>query len=565
MAAEQCYRFVCFVPLSSGGQKFFGFSEFLAALALMVLAWTIADVRYRFRIRTAPLPLQGLTFSVVGVIGVLALLTDWWRAEQWLVPKGNLLTPAAWQALLGGLLLLTFLTWVWFAFIKPAVFSRWNALRFTRALYLAVLKGSPTELPEIADELTRSAKRLIAHSWQFYELEARQTNGTSAQQKADGRWLHVRGYAFDILRLIADRRFCRHIVRSSPVTALALFEEMRTQHKFDLPLGTFAKNITAEAIADRDSFVYQEVHGYDTGIIGQHKPLTQALYGDCEIVHALNDTFDVDYRERDRWEPDQLEAFCRIVLLTFKSYVRTGMHQHSFVLFRAFGNIERTVGGLYKLNGVASDWSSHTELRQLSVIVDFVTEAVTILDEAAPVKNIRLKRRRSEVRRDVYDLVAGFMFELILAASSIKEPRDVCWAVQHNAVWGQFFGFAVPDGPAAKIVGYKLRRLIYDEIAELSKWRNFKGSRILGMMLNVMGLKEHAARPDRSTRPLHRAVLNWTKKNYARMAAESPKVAADCLVEGLTYDAAGPRLIETGMQILDREPRRTVLDLDPAE
>ena len=51
--------------------KFFGFSEFLAGLALMVLAWTIGDIRYRFRVRSAPLPLQGVTYTVVAAVGVL--------------------------------------------------------------------------------------------------------------------------------------------------------------------------------------------------------------------------------------------------------------------------------------------------------------------------------------------------------------------------------------------------------------------------------------------------------------------------------------------------------------
>lgn len=68
MVAEQCIWGVCFVPLNGSGQKFFGFSEFLAGLALMVLAWTIADVRYRFRVRTAPIPLMAITFSVVAVV-----------------------------------------------------------------------------------------------------------------------------------------------------------------------------------------------------------------------------------------------------------------------------------------------------------------------------------------------------------------------------------------------------------------------------------------------------------------------------------------------------------------
>ena len=119
MVIEKCLYGVCFIPLDGNGQKFFGFSEFLAGLALMVLAWTTADVRYRFRVQTAPIPLLGITFSVVTAVGILTLLTDLWRAEQWLVPEGTLLTPGSWQAILGGLFLLTFLTWTWFAFIQP--------------------------------------------------------------------------------------------------------------------------------------------------------------------------------------------------------------------------------------------------------------------------------------------------------------------------------------------------------------------------------------------------------------------------------------------------------------
>lgn len=164
MVAEQCIWSICFASLDDSGQKFFGFSEFLAGLALMVLAWTIADVRYQFRVRTAPIPLMGITFSVVFAVGVLTLLTDLWRAEKWLVPKGNLLTPASWQALLGGLFLLTFLTWTWFAFIRPVTYGRHNAERYAQTLYRFILKGSPTELAVIADELGYSAMALVRYA-----------------------------------------------------------------------------------------------------------------------------------------------------------------------------------------------------------------------------------------------------------------------------------------------------------------------------------------------------------------------------------------------------------------
>lgn len=561
--AEHCYGFLCFVQLKSSDPKFFGFSEFLAALALMVLAWTIADVRYRFRVRTSPLPLQGLTFISVGAVGVLTLLTDLWRAEQWLVPKGSLLTPSGWQALLGGLFFLNFMTWVWFAFIRPAVFSRWNALRFMNELYRKILRGSPTELPEIADELSRSAKTLIQYSWQSEELKAHNRIGV-AKKSISKRAVRVRHHAYNVLLLIADRKFCRHVVQTSPITALALFEEMALIKKFDVPLSTFAKNITAEAIAYKDSFIYHEVAGYDTGYVGHQKPLTKALYGNYRVVSALGQVFDVDYREKQRWDADQWEAFCRLVLMTFKNYIEIEAgYEHSFVLFRVVHDIQSSVQGLHNLNGSASDWWTQDSVRKLDVVVDFAIEAIKILNARKDSVCTTLRRRSDHHHSDVYDLIAELMFEMVFEASAVKEPKNLCWSIQRNSVWSKFFDSFEPEGPAGKIIKFKLRRLIYDEIAKMTEWPNLKGSRVLGMALNVMGLKNHRADSEKSTRALHKAVLSWTKIHYARIAAESPRVANDCLVDGITYESDGPHLIMTGMQVLDREPFRTVLELDP--
>lgn len=564
MDPAQCYWGLCFAPLASGGARLFGFPEFLAALALMVLAWTIADVRYRFRVRTAPIPLQGFTFSVIAAIGGSALMTDLWRAQQWLVPQGHLLSPAAWQAVLGGLFLLTFLTWAWYAFIRPPEFGKWNARRFSSQLYRSILKGSPMELPEIADELSRSARRLVMYSWESTELRWRQKENGDEMQRIT-RSLAARGHAYNILLMIADRKFCRHVVQTSPITALALFREAASQSKFDVPLDSFAKNITSEAIANKDSFAYHEVEAFDNGYVGFDKPLTKALYGNYLLADSLSHVFDVDYRERAGWDADQWTAFGRLLLVTFKSFVEgPKANQHPFIIFRAFHNVQSSVGGLYKLNGSTSEWWNDDIVKRLNFAVSFVNKAIEILDaESSQVQSTL--RRRDEKQKDVYDLVADMIFAIFFEASAVKEPRDLCWAIQHNAVWAELMDtFNRSNGRARKIVMHKTRRLIYKEILRFGEWPNFKGSRVLGMALNVMGLQCAGASSAKEVRALQKVVLAWTKKNYARIAAESPRVAADCMVDGVAYEAEGPCLVKYGIQILDRPPSKTVLRLDPA-
>ncbi|WP_342335639.1 hypothetical protein [Burkholderia pseudomallei] len=556
-----CYWSVCFAHLQRDDPKFFGFSEYLAAVALMALAWTIADARYKFRIATAPIPLETVTFSVVGGVGLLTLLTDWWRAEQWLVPVGRLISPAGWQALLGLVFLANFVVWVYFAFIKPPIYGRLNAFRFTRELYRVVLQGSPEQLPVIADELARSAGALVRHSWQIEELGLAEEMSPVEGKKPSRRFL-VRQCAYEALLLIADKKFCRQAVMASPVIALALFSELRDQKRYRVPLGTFARNFTAAAIANKDSFAYHEVEGYETGIVGYAKPITTALYGEYVAIQSLDEVFDVHYEEQWQWDAMQWKAYCRLLLVTARDYFASGnLWEYPPVFGRAFDDIENSVMNLRKLNGATTDAWKHDEVRKLNVAVKFVLEFIKLMDGHVDARHVTLRRREEDYGKDVCDLVADLMFELIVHASLIQEPRDLCWSVQHNDVWSNFFEGRYPKGTAADIVSFKLKRQLLNEVTRMDKFANYKSTRVLGMLLNVMGLKQHRTERNTGVQGLHRAVLSWTVRNYARLAEESPHVMETVLFAGLTYDPHGPSLIYTRERFLDREVVPVVLKL----
>lgn len=561
MPVNQCFFGVCFIPLDGSGQKFFGFSEFLAGLALMVLAWTIADVRYRFRVRTAPIPLMGITFSVVATVGVLTLLTDLWRAEQWLVPKGNLLTPATWQAILGGLFLLTFLIWTWFAFIRPPSYGRHNAERFAQTLYHFVIKGSPVELAVIADELAYSARALVRHATDRGKLK----NYRLARKDEKKDLPKVEGYANDLLLLIADKRLCRSIVESSPGTALALFQAMADMKKHDIQVETFAKNIVNEALANKDSFLYHEAEGYESGLIGYYKPLSQAMFANYEMVETIETLLEPDIYGNREWDATQWEAYCRVVLMTFRSYVKEGHGGHSSVLYRAKGNIESAASDLYTLNEISSAWDTDS-YRRLRVVVNFIKEAVEILEEKGVPDHVRIRVREKHghPRETFYDHIASMIFEVILHAAAVRAPQWGCWTIQHNSVWGELFNLNL-DGHAGKVIKFKVRRLLYDEIAEMKNFPNFKGAKILGFCLNVMRLTVSQGNYDKNSRALQRAVLSWTRKNFVWLHGYNPRVADACLVDGMTFDVENRRLVRTSpAEGLRREPKYVYLELDPA-
>lgn len=563
MAAEQCLWGICFIQVDESGQKFFGFSEFLAGLALMVLVWTIADIRYRFRVRVAPIPLQGITFSVVAAVGILTLLTDLWRAEQWFVPKGNLLTPASWQAILGGLFLLTFLTWAWFAFIRPPSYGRYNAERYARTLYRFILKGSPAELAVIAEELTFSAKSLVQNATDRGELKNYRIKHEQAEKRNPPK---VEAYANDLLLLIADKRFCRAIVESSPVLALAIFQEMGEAKKYGIQVETFAKNIVNEALANKDSFLYHEAEGYESGLIGYHKPLSHAMFANYKLVEVVGTMLDPDVWRKARWDADQWEAYCRVVLMTFRDYVDKQFWNHSFVLYRAKGAIENAASDLYALNGLSSTWDTDV-CRRLHVVVEFIIDAVKVLDEKGVPEHVclRVREKHGNPRETFYDHIASMIFEVIFHASAVKSPRWECWSIQHNTLWHKLFNFNQLDGPAGQVVKFKVRRLLYDEIADMNRFPNFKGAKILAFCLNVMGLTIRQSDNDKDSRALQKAALSWTRKNYVWLHEYNRCVAEECLVDGMTYEANNRRLVCTHpAEGLRREPSYTYFELNPA-
>lgn len=561
MSTEQCVMGVCFFALDANGPKLFGFPELLAGLALMVLAWTTADVRYRFRVRVAPLPLETLTFGVVAAVGVLTLLTDLWRAEEWLVPRGNLLTPAQWQATLAGLFLVTFLAWSWFAFIAPPKFGKHNAKRFAQTLYGIILRGSPSELAVIADELTRSMSALVRYATNRGNDYPR----NAADKESDPPLEEA--YANDLLLLIADRRLCRAIVESSPVTAMALFREMGRTKKYGIQVETFAKNLVNEALANKDSFLYHEAEGYESGLIGYQKPFSQAMFANYEMVAAVGTLLDPDLSQKSKWDADQWEAYCRVVLISLRDYADQHFWQHSSVLYRAMGYIESTTSDLYKLDGLISTWDSDT-VRRLRVVVEFIKDTVRILDEKGVPEHVRPRVREKHghrPRETFYDHFASMIFEVIFHTSAVRSPLSECWYIQHNLVWGGLFGFHHLDNPAGRMVKFKLRRLLYDEVAQMKEFPNFKGAKILGFCLNVMGLEKRTVDHFEDSRALHKAILLWTKKNFAWLHAYNPRVAEACLVDGISYDAEKRRLVKTyPVEGLRREPHYVYLDVEPA-
>ncbi|MDI3297424.1 hypothetical protein [Janthinobacterium tructae] len=560
---QDCFGYACFA-LAKDSPKFFGFAEYLAALALMVVAWTLAGIRYKFRIGVAIFPLLRMSFVIVAFVGVATLATDFWRAEERFLIEGTIISPAGWQALLGGLFLFVFLSWIWFAIIFPSKFNRWNSEFFKNALHRIILKGNVDECRDIAEELGRSAGAIIHHAWTFTEYRQIYGNGLPQLGFVKNKIYKVRSHANSILMLIADMRFCRYLVKDSSVVIFDIFYEVVDAKKYDISIGVFAKNITVAAIEDRSSFVYQEVGGFHNGYIGEARSFTTILYGDYDLIESANCIFSIFECYSKGWDDEQWAAYFNLILVVFKNYVvsgKDGERSRTFLMVMgglnlvAYPDIDLTVGG--------GSWRENVEYKKFAEVCGFLKKSISILNNnrtsthPIPMRKID----NNGVCQDIYDDLASAVYDKISIASQVRSDKGYCWQMQYRIVWNGFFGVGT-NYEASKIIKYKVRRLIYDGILELKTWPNFNGANLISMMLRIHGFLGVGGNLDKEARNFHGLVLKWLKVNYIELVGRDPNVAMACLFDEIEYDAVGKRLLKTEVSFNGLSTQIKILALD---
>ena len=513
----------------------FGFAEFISALALLVIVYTISDIRYKFRIHIAPLPLFTITYISIAGIGIGTLLLDVWSASQWPVLHIDFLSYFILQGFLGFLFLVLALAWIHYAFVRPRVFNNYNARKYAREILTMVLKSSEVELPIIANELARSAKNIVAIS-----RESPSRIPSKGKKKKNENETHsASDHAYDILLMMGNRRLCKHIISSSPTTVMEFFKEFSKNLDKSLPVSQFVRNISTEAILNKDSILYHEDEGYNS--------FSKTIYGDYDLINVLftnASPLNIHFKTALGLDTEQFEVYTRVTLITLEAYIEHNPNgtERCFALDEAYEYIGQAARNIYKIDG-KTDYYSGEVFSKFSLAVDFVSDALRILNEKS-MPDRRLKAIEDHNMKDIYDQLAKLIFDIILSASSVKSPRDTAWDVHYCTLWGELFNFT-EQGAAQRVIYFRLRRMIYNEICQLSDRPNYKSAKILGICLNILGPTINQQTFMRHDTVLHKVIISWLKKNYLILRECQPDVADACIIGSITYDEENRRIVKS--------------------
>lgn len=546
MAIEQCYplnlsslapfAFECFA-LDKTAPKYFGFAELINGLALTIVLWTIADLRYKFRIYTSGIPIERASVVITIIVGVLTLLSDYWRASGSRVPVGGWLTPELWQLILGGSFFLVLAIWLLVAIFLPPKFNARNARRFNETVERYLLGGDPKELAIVGKELDRSVSRIV---------------GSALDDYSEGKITTKQNCAIRLLLVMGNPKFCRAVVDQHPQLIITLFNAVRAEKRYNSAIEVIAKNLVTAAIENKQSFLYYEKNLYYSGLEGITRPVTSALCQCSDLVIKIEALLNPDYSQRKPWDLEQWEGYFRLLLEAFTVYVRGGVTAKSSSLHWAYIRIEEIYSDLTQ-NFTLTELRGNDGLCQrIRLLGNLIKNMVSVVDKV----DGQNKKYPEHVLGDIADI----LFLLIKAASSVRKPRQVSRKIQNTMIWEEILN----AGELRNVVGGKILKEIHQKLFDsIRSCPNLDGVRLLGYCLSVMEFSPVAAdsKYGSSWRDLHYALVGWVKKNLSTMLERYPSMAHECFVDGMSYDKNNSRLVISD----GTENSSRYLEIDPPE
>lgn len=501
--------------LNPADPKIFGFAEYIAALALMVLAWTTVDYRYRFHVETARYDVRRIAFAVIAAVGLLTLITDVWRASAWPVWQFGPITPVIWQGILGAAFLATFVAWSSIAFVRPPVFNVRNANRFLSAVLREIKRGDKAQIALMADALVPSAPSVI-------RLLKKQDEGAER-----------------MLSLLSDPLVCSVVVSRSPSLLFALYDEVERASVGSRGIYTLTTNVLNAAIAEHDSFLHREVRDWTQGAASSAQSITSVVFGNLRLLEQLPGIF--NQVSSAHWTVPEWQAFFRASGMALGSYidtVRDGRVAQSFTVNNIF-HVLKDAPGQVRRSLESGRMSQSDAAILMRALITVIREVGRRIDETPT--TLHQWRGLGEFSNPVQHL-ASVAYHVLLGASYVKSPADEAWHFGYSIAWSEIFDpFQHKDSESTfNEVQELVARMLWVTISALDRTPNFVGAQILGLCISIGLVTDDApSRNERSATPhgaFIRLLTAWVRRRYAWLYKYHHVMAVAGFADGVTYD-----------------------------
>lgn len=531
------------IPAVKSSTDIFGFGEYVSALALLIIVYTTTNSVYKFRLTIVPVSIRNISFILLIVIGMGTLLMEVWFSSSWLIPR-IISNEDYMQFFFAVLFLIIISFWIYFAFITPPIFSKYNYKKYMDEVYKLIINGSYDDLIMLSSEINRSSNSIIKASSELKTKYLKEKDNSNSLQiknylEPDNEFSNT---AYNLLLLFANKKFCKQIIITSPVTVIEFIRAIDLMKKYDVPIAQFLTNISIEAILNENSILYSESEKYSLDLIGNDKYFTKILYGNHDILKSLDflTPFSLGYELGNNLNENQYKIFINVTMITIECYIKkSGVYYNHFrPLNEALEIIKYSSIELYKLNNMENydAVSLNIHYKKLTITVNFIKDFIELL-EKYPSNRYKLRKCHNNdyLPKDIYDVLVDIIFDMIINISNVKLKKNNSWFIHYNVFWSHIFAFTSKNKEVRNIIEYKLRRRLYNEIKKFNSFNNYRSGKILGFMLNILSLNAEKDFINKKWYGFHKILLEWIKINYLTILDKDKKLSKVFLIGFIKY------------------------------
>gem|GEM_PF-6624857 len=518
--------------------NFFSFTSYLTGLAFLIMAWTSMKYKYRLRLYMSWLSRTAL-FVAVALLGILVLVSDFVIAQNYPIPC----TPCVqhfWQLLLAGIFLLLTLSWLGVCFLFPPKFNRRNCQKFENELVIALEYGQDEIIQGVIDFMGRSIRNIVK---------------TAPERMIVNRPLSkVETSALNILNLMGNDYFCKVIVRSNPGVVVELFREMVRQGKYNIGLSFFAGNFITQALLDENSFIYRETKLMN-GALSWDKPFLSEIYSNVTLVREIPDLLEPHDSLTSTWNHKQVHAYTEVLLIALCAALKEWCY-NPFLFHRYFEILESSARRIYYVNGMGSEYYHDENHLVYDAVIRFYEQLVQSVAVMDKIVGIHQKYEDDIAKKDITDIIADSIVELMFATSALKTPQETsrsvcqvgfCMQVLENKTESMYYGMLVK----------KICRALYKTFGMNA---SIKGLSILIFCLDCYGLKRKKY-PSKYISLLNRFVIFYARHHLLYMYKQVSKQKTLKFPDGITIDVERKQLRKVSVEDIYGNTHESVLDL----
>lgn len=524
--------------MNAGITTFFSFTTFLTGLAFLIMAWTNVEYKYRQRLYMSWLSKKGMLIAVA-VVGILTLISDYVIAQKIALPC----TPCIqhlWQLLLAGAFLFLVLHWVVVGFMAPPRFNKRNCEELENDLILALEYGRDDITQGTIDFLVRSIKEIVKQAPLDYCMPQ-----TPSKEQVSAR---------NIIGLMGNDYFCKSVIQYCPGFALELFGEMSKQRKYTIGAGFFAEHFITQALADENSFIYRETK-LGNGMLSWDMPFLTNVYANAWLIQEVPDLLKPDYSLTSVWNHKQIEAYGEALLLAMESFIKAGCGNHH-IFHEPLKIMVQSADRIRRINGLDTVPFEHEDKRVYSSVLRFYEKLLHLIDENESKFKVHKPDPNHPYDKDLLDIIAESVVDLMFAVSSLKMPAETCHNVKEIEFYFKLFSDRSDENKHG-ILNRQICRSLYRTFQD-----NFgvKGVDVLIFCLDCFGLKRRDY-SSKSVRLINRFTIQYARHHLISMFNKASRLKTMKLPEGIRIDVENKTLTKTFVEDIYGHSLKEVLEL----